>query len=185
MITKEQLLKANTYIPIVEKQQMCEALAKVCVAKVDMSVGDGESALVLPPRYQESAIDKAMLTMDVLLSHYLKVKSGDEPITAEIYDANAHIRNELERFKSDKECRDIVYDLLEDFKDFEKRLNGEIYAFLQAQNDVVGRLAIYLQATTSEEFLQQVSQDIERLKGEIADQQAELEKGFADADTGD
>lgn len=182
MITKEQLLNASTYIPIVEKQQLCEALAKGCVVRVDMSVGEGETAMPLPPRYQESLVDTSMMKMDVLLSRYLGVKSMDEPITAEIYDQYAHVRNDLERFKSDKECRDVVFDLLEDFKDFEKRLNSEIYNFLQAQNDVVGRLSVYISQMMSEEYLGQLTQDIERLKGEIAEQQAELEKGYADAE---
>ena len=182
MITKEQLLKANTYIPIVEKSQLCEALAKSCVVRVELSVGEGETATPLPPRYQESLVDSSMMKLDVLLSRYLGVKSMDEPITAEIYDQYAHIRNDLERFKSDKECRDLVFDLLEDYKDFEKRLNSEIYNFLQSQNDVVGRLALYITQMSSEEYLGQLTADIERLKSEIAEQREQLEEGITDAE---
>ena len=53
--------------------------------------------------------------------------------------AGSHVLNQIDRFKRDSEARDKCYDLLYDFREFEKLLSAQIYGLLNVQNDIVMR----------------------------------------------
>lgn len=76
--------------------------------------------------------------------------------------------------------KDGLFDLLSDYKDFEKRLNTEIFSFLQVMNDPASRLMSALGEAGSREIFTQSQKEIEgilRLYSErMAKEKAEGEK---------
>ena len=94
----------------------------------------------------------AMLQMGVFVSCYLGIPyAGDTDfqMAANEYDrwASSHIFNQLERMKSDKDIKDKVFDILDDYKDFQWAMRREIEILLGHRNDTVMRLGIFIAET--------------------------------------
>lgn len=155
MITPEVMEKADTYIPLMEKQKMAETIAQQCVVAVKMTmVGSEGTGTALPNRYQENQILTNLYLMGILAKRYLKIAyEGEDDVREDnpyyglqmpmnLYDsfAGSHVMNQLEILKADKHCRDKVYDLLYDYRKMQRMLNAEITTVLEHQNDVVWRL---------------------------------------------
>ena len=147
-ITPEMLEKASDYIPLLERQEMLESIARVCVVKVKMEVkltGSTET-VSMPERYQEHRIMTKMCLMGVLALKYLHVDyDGDDrslQMPANIYDqwAGSHVLNQIEKLKSDKTVGEKAFRILKDYRDFCNDLYREIDILLGHQNDVVYRL---------------------------------------------
>lgn len=148
IITPEMLEKASDYIPLLERQEMLESIARVCVVKVKMEVkltGSTET-VSMPERYQEHRIMTKMCLMGVLALKYLHVDyDGDDrslQMPANIYDqwAGSHVLNQIEKLKSDKTVGEKAFRILKDYRDFCNDLYREIDILLGHQNDVVYRL---------------------------------------------
>lgn len=148
IITPEMLEKASDYIPLLERQEMLESIARVCVVKVKMEVkltGSTET-VSMPERYQEHRIMTKMCLMGVLALKYLHVDyDGDDRslhMPANIYDqwAGSHVLNQIEKLKSDKTVGEKAFRILKDYRDFCNDLYREIDILLGHQNDVVYRL---------------------------------------------
>lgn len=148
IITPEMLEKASDYIPLLERQEMLESVARVCVVKVKMEVkltGSTET-VSMPERYQEHRIMTKMCLMGVLALKYLHVDyDGDDrslQMPANIYDqwAGSHVLNQIEKLKSDKTVGEKAFRILKDYRDFCNDLYREIDILLGHQNDVVYRL---------------------------------------------
>ena len=119
-ITPEMLEKASDYIPLLERQEMLESIARVCVVKVKMEVkltGSTET-VSMPERYQEHRIMTKMCLMGVLALKYLHVDyDGDDrslQMPANIYDqwAGSHVLNQIEKLKSDKTVGEKAFRIL-------------------------------------------------------------------------
>lgn len=148
IITPEMLEKASDYIPLLERQEMLESIARVCVVKVKMEVkltGSTET-VSMPERYQEHRIMTKMCLMGVLALKYLHVDyDGDDrslQMPANIYDqwAGSHVLNQIEKLKSDKTVGEKAFRILKDYRDFCNDLYREIDILLGHQNDMVYRL---------------------------------------------
>ena len=151
-LTKETLLRARTYVPLEEKMAFVDENASKCFDRLQISADND----AMPPMYMENTALKSRYLMYALAVKYLRlaVESEfvkDEPsalLTVNEYDrfAGAHVLNQIQRFKSDAETRDICFDLLTDYADFEKRFNAQIHGLLTVQNDAVMRQSMMMKA---------------------------------------
>lgn len=154
VITKEIIERASDYIPLLQKTEMAESIAQECIARVKMSKLDKNGNVQpLPDRYQERQILTNLYLMGVLAHEYLHIHyDGDDaqneknpcyhlmmPLNTYDVFAGSHIINQLEKFKAEKECKDKVYNLLYDYRKFQRMVYDEITFATDHQNDIVWR----------------------------------------------
>lgn len=167
VITPEIVKNATDYIPLMKKQEMAETIAQKCIVKVLMKYtekGDGTDSVPMPDRYQEYHMYTNLYLMGVLAHEYLHIPyegdgAGEEhtgydnlKMPANVYDqwGESHVLNQLEQMKTDREMREKVFDLLNDYKDFRWMLAHEIDILLGHNNDVVTRMLQALGASIKE-----------------------------------
>lgn len=192
VITPEIVKNATDYIPLMKKQEMAETIAQKCIVKVLMKYtekGDGTDSVPMPDRYQEYHMYTNLYLMGVLAHEYLHIPyegdgTGKEIIDyenlkmpANVYDqwGASHVLNQLEQMKTDREMREKVFDLLNDFKDFRWMLAHEIDILLGHNNDVVTRMMQTLGASIKEMTADSMQELGEALQNEQP-QEAEPEK---------
>lgn len=198
VITPEIVKNATDYIPLMKKQEMAEAIAQKCIVKVLMKYtekGDGTDSVPMPDRYQEYHMYTNLYLMGVLAKEYLHIPyegdgSGKEhtgydnlKMPANVYDqwGASHVLNQLEQMKTDRELREKVLDLLNDYKDFRWMLAHEIDILLGHDNDVVTRMMQALGASIKEMAADSMQELGEALQGEQP-QEAEPEKKVSEED---
>jgi len=163
--------RAKSYLPIMQKTALAQALAPMCIQKVRMfaPVPGEEKATPVPDRYQEDVLRKSLCMGFVLAYYYLEMPeireqyTGDSSpmLSANDYDRYGNIIQQLQRMKMSKypmreerdDFRDKVYDLLADYKDMEKRLNAEIRNRIDAMNDICSRVTSMLAISVKPEDL--------------------------------
>lgn len=192
VITPEIVKNATDYIPLMKKQEMAETIAKKCIVKVLMKYtekGDGTDSVPMPDRYQEYHMYTNLYLMGVLAHEYLHIPyegdgTGKEIIDyenlkmpANVYDqwGASHVLNQLEQMKTDREMREKVFDLLNDFKDFRWMLAHEIDILLGHNNDVVTRMMQAIGTSIKEMTADSMQELGEALQNEQP-QEAEPEK---------
>lgn len=192
VITPEIVKSATDYIPLMKKQEMAETIAQKCIVKVLMKYtekGDGTDSVPMPDRYQEYHMYTNLYLMGVLAHEYLHIPyegdgTGKEIIDyenlkmpANVYDqwGASHVLNQLEQMKTDREMREKVFDLLNDYKDFRWMLAHEIDILLGHNNDVVTRMMQALGASIKEMTADSMQELGEALQNEQP-QEAEPEK---------
>lgn len=192
VITPEIVKNATDYIPLMKKQEMAETIAQKCIVKVLMKYtekGDGTDSVPMPDRYQEYHMYTNLYLMGVLAHEYLHIPyegdgTGKEIIDyenlkmpANVYDqwGESHVLNQLEQMKTDRELREKVFELLNDFKDFRWMLAHEIDILLGHNNDVVTRMMQALGAFIKEMTADSMQELGEALQNEQP-QEAEPEK---------
>lgn len=198
VITSEIVKNATDYIPLMKKQEMAETIAQKCIVKVLMKYtekGDGTDSVPMPDRYQEYHMYTNLYLMGVLAHEYLHIPyegdgTGKEIIDyenlkmpANVYDqwGASHVLNQLEQMKTDRELREKVFDLLNDYKDFRWMLAHEIDILLGHNNDVVTRMMQALGASIKEMAADSMQELGEALQGEQP-QEAESEKKVSEED---
>ena len=198
VITPEIVKSATDYIPLMKKQEMAETIAQKCIVKVLMKYtekGDGTDSVPMPDRYQEYHMYTNLYLMGVLAHEYLHIPyegdgTGKEIIDyenlkmpANVYDqwGASHVLNQLEQMKTDRELREKVFDLLNDYKDFRWMLAHEIDILLGHNNDVVTRMMQALGASIKEMAADSMHELGETLQGEQP-QEAEPEKKVSEED---
>lgn len=198
VITPEIVKNATDYIPLMKKQEMAETIAQKCIVKVLMKYtekGDGTDSVPMPDRYQEYHMYTNLYLMGVLAHEYLHIPyegdgTGKEIIDyenlkmpANVYDqwGASHVLNQLEQMKTDRELREKVFDLLNDYKDFRWMLAHEIDILLGHNNDVVTRMMQALGASIKEMAADSMQELGEALQGEQP-QEAEPEKKVSEED---
>ena len=198
VITPEIVKSATDYIPLMKKQEMAETIAQKCIVKVLMKYtekGDGTDSVPMPDRYQEYHMYTNLYLMGVLAHEYLHIPyegdgTGKEVIDYEnlkmpsnVYDqwGASHVLNQLEQMKTDRELREKVFDLLNDYKDFRWMLAHEIDILLGHNNDVVTRMMQALGASIKEMAADSMQELGEALQGEQP-QEAEPEKKVSEED---
>lgn len=142
-LTKEALLAARTYVPIAVKEDFVRQNAGKCFDRMAISLDD-ES---LPEMFKENTFLRSRYMMTVLVKLYLGLEGvfgepGDEWLMTQTdYDrfAGSHIVSQIERWKSDKDTRNICFDLLSDYYDLDKRMSTEIRGLLAVHNDTLTR----------------------------------------------
>lgn len=192
VITPEIVKNATDYIPLMKKQEMAETIAQKCIVKVLMKYtekGDGTDSVPMPDRYQEYHMYTNLYLMGVLAHEYLHIPyegdgTGKEIIDyenlkmpANVYDqwGASHVLNQLEQMKTDREMREKVFDLLNDYKDFRWMLAHEIDILLGHNNDVVTRMMQALGSSIKEMAADSMQELGEALQNEQP-QEAEPEK---------
>lgn len=198
VITPEIVKNATDYIPLMKKQEMAETIAQKCIVKVLMKYtekGDGTDSVPMPDRYQEYHMYTNLYLMGVLAHEYLHIPyegdgTGKEIIDyenlkmpANVYDqwGASHVLNQLEQMKTDRELREKVFDLLNDYKDFRWMLAHEIDILLGHNNDVVTRIMQAIGASIKEMAADSMHELGETLQGEQP-QEAEPENKVSEED---
>lgn len=173
-ITKEMLLKAQTYMPLKFKQTLSRQIAENCVEKMPSTYPAAHELFHAPKLAKENPALKSVLLLNTLLGFYfdITVPSEDENGKAlnsyKVYDGYAcsHPLNQLERFKSDFEVKNIVFDILSDYREFEKMVNNEIYARKTAYNDTPSRVLAFAALSFSPEQINKAKAEIIRINKE-------------------
>lgn len=198
VITPEIVKNATDYIPLMKKQEMAETIAQKCIVKVLMKYtekGDGTDSVPMPDRYQEYHMYTNLYLMGVLAHEYLHIPyegdgAGEEHIDyenlkmpANVYDqwGESHVLNQLEQMKTDRELREKVFDLLNDFKDFRWMLAHEIDILLGHNNDVVTRMMQAIGTSIKEMTADSMQELGEALQNEQL-QETEPEKKVSEED---
>lgn len=163
-ITDEMMRNAKTYIPVADKDVIAQAIAEsVCVPVENQ--GDE-----IAPVYRENNVAKYELMIAVLMSRYFgEGKENAISVNEEDVDGwcEAHVMNQIERFKQNPEFKTKAFDILQDFKDLEKFVNGQIYGILNTKNDVVRRLLESLEMAARPENLQQSMDEMNEMVDEL------------------
>lgn len=176
--TEEDILKAETYMPIGLKAKTAKAIAvsSIAVVNVNMDItsdsGD-KSQRPLPPRYTEDVMTKMAWQLRMLLAYYLQVDLGSEDMTAEMYDewGRVAVFNQLDRLKQSKnpEVRNRVYDILDDFRELCKMVSTEIAMELTVRNDPFNRLAVWLMEQIPPEIISRLKDSLVSAKDELTE----------------
>lgn len=164
IITKEMLLGARDYIPLEDKESWASENAPKCFNRIAIAMDDDP----MPDMYAVNTERKSRFLMAALVGLYFQQKYESDTqdsilMSVGCYDAwaGSHVINQIERMKhdSDAEVRARAFDLMFDYKDFEKRFSAHIMNLLTVQNDFVLRQSQYATAQT-----QQLPQLLEQLK---------------------
>lgn len=173
-ITKKILTEAEDYIPLGEKVKIAQEIARHCVYSISYNLEVGGVPVDVPDYHGKSTGLRERFLLGVLLWRYLKIPY--DPVEGSVYllslddydrAARLHPLNALERFKSDPEAREKVFDLLRDYKalcDFTRSALDDLVA---AQNDPVQRYLAAQAASVTPEALKALTDAEAQLKGQI------------------
>lgn len=150
-LTREDVEKAETYLPLAKKYALAQVLAPGCVETLEN----------VPPMWQENIIGRKLVELYVLTGFYLPITdvSGlDREVpefvfSLEDYDRLSHIPYELD----DEE-------ILRDFKEFQWILDKEVQSILNRKNDVLSRLQELADMGMDPEAFQQLQKELEAAK---------------------
>ena len=170
-ITEDDVLGAETYLPLSIKEQVARSMAVILAEPVEINTS-GEDALPLMVR--ENRKLRQQFQMGVLASKLhrefnpqmvrIRTKNGEleeQPLVwvmdEEDYDrwASSHVMNQLERMKKSRNATVVnkLFDLLYDCKSIELMLSGAIHDELEQQNDLFNRAMEYFTVSASQAAL--------------------------------
>lgn len=175
VLERDVLVNAKSYMPIAEKIANAKAIAPLCLDDTVPSEQEevDKKLLILPPVKVENSGTKSLLLMNVLFNYYLNIdlpRDENGAVTTDTYDkyAGGHILNQIERFKSDYELKDKIFDLLRDYKEFERLVDVEIYNIRYVENDICNRLDAGLSLFMTPEKVEQLTGELKKLAVENA-----------------
>ena len=164
-ITREVVLGAKQYIPLEKKMDFAVHVAEKCCDVAQTKIGIGESELMVPELRVENYALRQRYLMGALYGIYLGVQfepvEGTEWLMAQDdynWAASQFPVNQLERFKSDAEVRDKIFNLLRDYKELERMVGAEIGNTLAIGNDIAARLMMALTMSITPEALKALEQ---------------------------
>lgn len=181
-ITQEDVKKAKSYLPAETKEALARLMAKLCTRIVENDASTAETTL--PPVRVEDRLRRLQCLNGVLCGFYFggkfeklkltlpKEDGGTEEreiegvMSLEALDdwCSGHPKNQLERLKKEKAVANKVYDILDDFKQFEIMLNSAIREELEMQNDPALRLSLMIAAQASPEAVRETLKTLEDLR---------------------
>lgn len=154
-----------------------------CIQKVELSPNDIQP---IPPRYQEDSFTKSLICCAVLAGFYMHMydlsgllsKNPSFEFSMTDYDRFATIPVQLDRMRrsGDAEIRPIANAILNDYRDFEKRLNLAIYNYISAQNDTCVRLVQMMN-------MQAAPENVKNAMAQFKEIQKELEQAAKKGET--
>lgn len=180
-IDEKTIMNARTYVPLMEKARYLDDVSNYCFEKLEIHADrDGEN-VAIPPMYKENTLLKSRYMMGALAKLYLNiafdpVEGTEFLMSADDYDrwAGSHVLNQIERMKQKGgEVKDRIFDLLQDYKDLEKRLNAEVYSLCNVMNDPCHRLMLMLESQTTPESMMQAAEELKGVKEELEKYKAE------------
>ena len=189
-ITAEQMASVSTYLPLRAKTEWVALVAEKCFDVLHVSMSGVEDDLPLPSMYKENSENKSRYLMGVFVKLYLhgswEVGEGEDEWLMPIdeYDkwAGGHIFSQIEKFKADKELRDICFNLLADYKDLERRLNTEIHGLMQAMNDPAARQMAAMQISMAPEAMEKAIEELNTAKDALSEYMNERDTMKAEAE---
>lgn len=180
VLTEEELLQANTYVPLMEKVKFVNAVAEKCVEKLNIQAEANNEITAMPPLYKESMERKSRYLMGALVKLYLRSSFSSEDndewlMSLADYDyyAGSHIFNQLERLKSNHAVRNQCFDIIQDYRDLEKRLNNEVYGLLQTVNEPVTRILSHISTSTTPDAMKDAMEQLEQAQEHLQEYVAE------------
>ena len=191
-ITAEDLkTKVTTYIDLQAKHEWVRLVSVKCLDQINASamfqLDDGS----LPPFYTENADRKSRYLLGFFLRLYMNWKwevAEDEDewlLPYEEYDKwmRGHIFAQIEKYKSDKDAKDICFNLLAEYKDVERRLNSELYGLLQTLNDPTSRQITAQITSVTPEAIEQLFSGMEKAR-EAVDEYKKMREQEVETDNG-
>ena len=179
-LTKEMLQGAKTYMPLATKQTLAQEVAYACVRPMKRVKWDGihilpqdedvpDTPTSLPDLMEEDIALKMCLLQNVLLSYYFDIEMdpGEDAYATFDYYAGSHLLNQLERFKSDRDVKNIAFDLTEDWREFKKMVDTIIYNYKMAANDPLKRFDAMLTVFSSPENIKAVVAELQKAGNEM------------------
>lgn len=173
IITKEMIKNAKTYMPLANKEIIAKTIASKCIepAKIDEQNKIGRTFLALPQLKKENIVLKQILFLNVFLGFYFnvdipeKTKSGEDynPYDRHDFYAGGDIYNQVDRFKTDLEVKNIVFSLMSDFRDFKKIVESEIYNLKTIANDSLDRFVDAIAVLGNPENIKSLIEEIKKL----------------------
>lgn len=156
-LTREDLEKAELYIPLAKKYAVARVLAPGCIEKAEGT----------PPVWQENIIGHKLAALYILSGFYLGLTdtSGlDQEVpgfqfTLEDYDRLSGLTRELSALDEDR-GKEILWD----FEALMDILNREIYNLLARKNDILARLGKLAAVGIPPETLQLLQKELEEAK---------------------
>lgn len=173
-ITKEIVLNAKTYVNLAEKVRVATEAAAECITGISYNVKAGDIPVDVPDFITKSPTNEKRILMGALLKLYLGIPfepvDGTEfMLSQDDFDraARLHPMNTLERFKSDKETREIVFDLLRDYKELKDLVCGAVDETVAARNDPVARYLLSQTLMMTPEALQRLGEAEKELQKQL------------------
>lgn len=183
-LTEQDVKKANTYVPLAAKIAFVEYAAERCFDRMNVTMNDGGGLdLPMAPMYKENMGLKSRYLMGALVKGYLgkdyePVEKDEWLMAQDDYDrwAGGHVFNQLERMKGcGGQVREVIFDLLADYRDLEKRLTAEIRGMLGVMNEPVNRILTTMQSQTTPEAFARGKAKLEELTAELEEYKAAKE----------
>lgn len=158
-LTKEDLERAEVYIPLAKKYAIAQVLAPGCVEKAEGT----------PPIWQENTIGRKLTALYILTGFYLGITdtSGldqevpDFQFALEDFDRLSGLARELNA-SSDEKSAEILWD----FEVLMDMLNREVQNILARNNDILARLGELTAMGATPEVLQLIQKELEEVNGE-------------------
>lgn len=188
--TAETIVNANSYVPLAKKLEFINYATERCYTSLRITSNpETAQAKVMPSMYKVNAALKSRYLMGAFLKLYLKEEyipvEGDEWLMSQDdYDnfKSGHLFNEMNRFKSNNEIRDKVFDILSDYKELTTMFEEELLGSLNALNDVVSRIYMAFTDMLTPEQVTDMINDINHSKDELEQYIAERKQEEAAAE---
>lgn len=189
-VTKEMLKNAITYMPLSVKKDVSKQIAELCLVDIDTDKQNkiGESLISLPHLKGEDLALKSIFMLNTLIGFYLDQdmpetdENGEEFDAFERYDeyAGGHLLNQIERFKSDPEVKDIVFDLMSDYKEFKKMVDTELYNMKANANDPIPRFSATVAVLGAPETMATIIEEIKKVGEGRSEEMQKLKEQMAE-----
>lgn len=189
-VTKEMLKNAITYMPLSIKKDVSKQIAGLCLVDIDTDEQNkiGESIISLPHLKGEDLALKSILMLNTLIGFYFDQdlpdtdENGEELDSFKKYDeyAGGHLLNQIERFKSDPEVKDIVFDLMSDYKEFKKMVDTELYNMKANANDPIPRFSAAVAVLGAPETMATIVEEIKKIGEERTEETKMLKQKMAE-----
>lgn len=186
--TAETIINAESYVPLAKKVEFINYASERCFTSLKITSNpETAQAKVMPSMYKINAALKNRYLLGAFLKLYLKEEyvpvDGDEwLLSQDDYDnyKSGHLFNEMNRFKSNNEIRDKVFDILSDFKELTTMFEEELEGSLHALNDVVSRIYMAFTEMVTPDQVSEMLNDINQSKDEIEQYIAEHKEETAE-----
>lgn len=173
-ITKENVLNAKTYVNLADKLRVAGEAAAESITGISYNVKAGDMPVDVPDYIAKNIPVEKRILMGALFKLYLGIKfepvEGSEFLMSQDdFDraAQLHPMNTLERFKSDKDTREIAFDILRDYKELKEIVCGAVDETVAARNDPVARYLLAQSLMMTPEALQRLSEAEKELQKQI------------------
>lgn len=179
IVTEEAIRdRAIAYVPIAEKQSWVGDVVVRCFDPINIAAVSGVDEM--PPMYKENTFQRVKYLAGALLKLYLcedfAPVSEDDPWmmpddTYDFFCADKPLAQieRIRRMSKDNAVKDKCFNLIQDYKDLREMLNNEIHGLMRAMNDTLSRFQMLMEAQTTPEYVEKLTQEINAVQNELAE----------------